>query len=224
MEAIIQRSVDLHFPYESSSHLQSVLQMLINLHDCGLVTASIAVIRRAENGHHIPILAPIVTLHDKLMRSCYQSQAVVVIESFTDILTKGVPSTSGTDTPSTPIIRITPEQITHRSLMGDFLNAVQTPDVVQGIDTRAQSSMEAKDLVVNQGGKGQVVEKIGKVLPHIRVAVLAQTLVIKTVHLCDLPGFMVTSQNGDAGRIADFESHKECNGFDGVVATIDVVT
>lgn len=35
---------------------------------------------------------------------------------------------------------------------------------------------------------------------------------------------MVTSEYGDAGRISNFEGDEKSDGFDGVVATIDVVT
>jgi hypothetical protein len=33
--------------------------------------------------------------------------------------------------------------------------------------------VEAEDLVVDEGGEGEVVEEVGEVLPHVGVAVLA---------------------------------------------------
>ena len=41
---------------------ERVLQMFINLHDRSLIAASIAVVGCTEDRHHIPVLAPIVTL------------------------------------------------------------------------------------------------------------------------------------------------------------------
>jgi len=41
---------------------ERVLQVLVNLHNRGLITASVAVIGRTENRHHIPVLTPVVTL------------------------------------------------------------------------------------------------------------------------------------------------------------------
>ena len=38
-------------------------------------------------------------------------------------------------------------------------------------------------LTIHKSGEGQVVEEVGEVLPNVGVTVLAQTLVIKTVHL-----------------------------------------
>lgn len=46
--------------------------------------------------------------------------------------------------------------------------------------------METEDLVVDEGGEGEVVEEVGKILPDIGVAVLAQALVVEAVDLGDL--------------------------------------
>ena len=198
--------------------------MLVNLHDGGLITASVAVVRCAEDGHHISILAPIVALHDELMRSRDQCQAIIVVERLADVLTKSLASASWTDAPATSIVRITPQQITHWPLVRHFLNPVQTSNIIQCIDTRAQTSVQAKDLVVNQSGEGKVVEEISEEFPDIGVAVLAQTLVVEAVNLGDLARFMVAAQDGDAGRVADFERDEESDGFDRIIASVNVVT
>jgi hypothetical protein len=104
------------------------------------------------------------------------------------------------------------------------LNPVQTPDVIQCINTRTQSSVEAKDLVVNQGGEREVVKEIRKEFPNIGVPVFAQALVVEAVDLGDLAGFMVTAEDGDSGRVADFEGDEESDGFNGIIAAVDVVT
>lgn len=41
---------------------EGVFQMLIDLHDGGLVTTSIAVVWRTEDCHHIPVLTPVIAL------------------------------------------------------------------------------------------------------------------------------------------------------------------
>lgn len=74
---------------------QGILQILINLHNRSLITTPVAVIRRTEDGNHIPILTPIVPLHDQLMGSCDQCKSVVVVERFRDILAEGVSRASG---------------------------------------------------------------------------------------------------------------------------------
>ena len=67
--------------------------------------------------------------------------------------------------------------------MGNFLEAIESPDVVEGVDGGTETSMEAKDLAVDQSRQWQVVEQIREVLPHVGVAVLSQTFVVKTINL-----------------------------------------
>ena len=58
--------------------------------------------------------------------------------------------------------------------------------------------MEAEDLPIDEGRQGQVVKEVGKVLPDVGVAVLAEALVVEAVDLGDLAGFVVAAEDGDA--------------------------
>jgi hypothetical protein len=177
-----------------------------------------------ENRDNVPILRPVVSLHDQLMRPRHQCQPIVVIERFRDILSKRVPSSSRRYAPAAPIIRIAPQKIAHRSFVGDFLDSVERSDVVERVDGGAQTAVEAEDLVVDEGREGEVVEEIGEVLPDVRVAVFAQAFVIEAVDLGDLAGLVVAAEDGDSLWEADFESDEEGDGFDRVVASVDVVS
>lgn len=147
-----------------------------------------------------------------------------MVERLTDILPKSVSRTSRADPPTTPIIRVGPEQIAHGTLVGHFLNTVQSADVVQRVDTRRQATVQAEDLVVNKCCERQVVEKIGEEFPHVGVSVLAQTFVVEAVNLGDLSALVVATEDGDALRVADLECDQQSDGLDGEVATIDVVS
>lgn len=70
--------------------------------------------------------------------------------------------------------------------MGNFLDSVERSNVIEGINAGRQSAVEAEDLIVDKGGKGEVVEEICKVFPDIGIAVLAQTLVVEAIDLSDL--------------------------------------
>lgn len=120
----------------NKQYLQSVFQMLVNFHDCGLVAATVTVIGSREYCDDISVLTPVVALHNQLMGSGDQCQTVVVVESLTDVLAESVTSTSGTDSPTASVIRITPKQIAHGSLMGYLLDSVERADVVQCVDAR----------------------------------------------------------------------------------------
>lgn len=83
--------------------------------------------------------------------------------------------------------------------------------------------METEDLVFDESGEREEIEKVGEVLPDVGIAVLAQAFVVEAVDLSDLTGFVVTTEDGDTLWVADFESDKQGNGLDREVATIDVV-
>lgn len=108
--------------------------------------------------------------------------------------------------------------------MRHLLNSVKRSNVVECIDTWGKTAVQAEDLVIDQCRQREVVEEIGEVLPHVRISVFSETLVVEAVDLSDLSGLMVSSEDGDARRISNLESNKKSDCLDGVVATIDVVT
>lgn len=84
--------------------------------------------------------------------------------------------------------------------------------------------MKTENLIVNQGGKRQVVEQVCEVFPDIGIAVLAEALVVKAIHLGDLARLVVTTEDGNALGVSDFESDQEGHSLNGKVASIDIVS
>lgn len=58
--------------------------------------------------------------------------------------------------------------------------------------------MEAEDGVLNNSSEWEVVEKLSELFPDIGISILTQALVVETIHLCDLSGLVISSQNGDS--------------------------
>lgn len=83
---------------------------------------------------------------------------------------------------------------------------------------------EKKYLVLDQGGEGEIVKKVGEGLPDVGVSVLAETLVVESINLSNLTRLVVSTEDGNAILIADLESDQKGHGLDRVVAAIDVVT
>ena len=83
--------------------------------------------------------------------------------------------------------------------------------------------MQAEDLVVDEGCKRQVVEKVGKVFPNVRVAVLPEALVVKAIHLGDLTRLVVATEDSDALRVADLQGDEQSDRLNRVISSIDVV-
>jgi hypothetical protein len=107
--------------------------------------------------------------------------------------------------------------------MRNLLYTIQCSDVIKGIDAGRETSVQAEDLVIDQGGEGEVVEEIGEVLPYIRIAVFSETFIVEPIDLCDLTGFMVATEDGDALGISDFQGYEEGDGLNGVVPSINII-
>merc|ERR1712032_652326 len=88
---------------------ECVVHGLVDLHDRGLVATTVAIVWGGEDRHHLPVMTPIVTFHDQLMRPRDECEAIRCIEFFGDVLSEGVPSAARADTPSKPVFRVAPE-------------------------------------------------------------------------------------------------------------------
>ena len=54
-------------------------------------------------------------------------------------------------------------------------------DLVDRMYARTESSMNAKDLVVDDHAKGKEVEHIGEVVPHVGITIFSCALGIKAI-------------------------------------------
>ena len=87
--------------------------------------------------------------------------------------------------------------------MWHFLYAVESSDVIKGVDTWGETSVKAEDLVIDEGGKRKVVEQICEVFPYVRIAIFSETLIVEAVDLCDLAGLVVPTEDCDSLGVSD---------------------
>lgn len=57
-------------------------------------------------------------LHNQLVCTGHQCEAVGVVESLRDVLAKSVSGTSRGDAPAAAVVRVRPQQVTHGTLWG----------------------------------------------------------------------------------------------------------
>ena len=105
-----------------------------------------------------------------------------------------------------------------------LLYTVESADVVKCINTWGETSVKTENLIVDESCEREVVEEIGEVLPYVGIAILSETFIVEAVHLSNLTRLVVTTEDGDALRISDLESNEQRDCFDGVIASIDVVS
>lgn len=59
--------------------------------------------------------------------------------------------------------------------------------------------------------------------PYIGVAVFPQTFIVETINLSDLSALVVSTENGNARFVANFQGYKQRDGFERIVAAVDVI-
>lgn len=107
--------------------------------------------------------------------------------------------------------------------MRHLLDTVHRPDVVQVFNVRGKTTVQAKDLVFHEPRQWQVVEEIGKVCPDCRGSVFAQALIVKAVHLRDLPRLVIPSEDRDTLWMPHFQRHQQRHRLHTVVPSVNVV-
>lgn len=108
--------------------------------------------------------------------------------------------------------------------MGHFLDTVELPDLVEGVDARRKTAMQTENLLFDDGRKRKIVEELSELLPDLGISVLAQALIVEAVHLSDLATLVIAAQDGQSLREPDLEGDEQGDSLDRVVAAIDVVS
>lgn len=83
--------------------------------------------------------------------------------------------------------------------------------------------MYAKHSAVDDSTQSEIIKYFAAPPPHIAASILALTLVIKSVHLCDLPRFMVPSNECYPFRISDLQSKQQKECFNAVKPPINEI-
>jgi len=177
-----------------------------------------------DRGLGIGTLSRQVPLHDQLMRANDELQGVLVVEGFCDVLPERVPRSPRRDSPPVPLIRVRPHQVTDRTLVGDLDVSVQLLYVLDPVERGREASVGAEDSIVDNGGKGEEVKQVRKMLPNVRRSVDPQAFVVKPINLSDLAALMVSASQTDSVGIPNLKSNEEEHTIEGIIASINIVT
>lgn len=226
-EIIWRSSGHLRFSLSWCGFVLNVVQLLlvIDFHDCSLISASIAVVRGREDSNDSLIMSMAESVHNELMSSADHLQLILMQELLADIRTEGIASTSWGNSPSgLVLIGVRPQKVAHGSLRNNVLESIHFFDVVEGIDSRGESSVKAEEFGVNEGGEWQVRENVSKPLPDVIVAVFLQAFIVKAIDFIDFLALMVASQDGEPIFISALQSKNKREGLNRVIASIDVIS
>eukprot|EP00166_Cyanidium_caldarium_P005435 ctg_660.g351 len=200
------------------------VQLAVQHQNGGHVAAAITIVGCRPHRHQRLVLEHVlVSLLYKLVGATDQLQPVDVIELAGDARAEQPPCAAGADGPRLDVLRVTPHEVAVRAFVGYLLSSVDGADLVQRANVRRQPAVHAEDARVDQRGHRKIVEQVGAPLPSVGRAVLAQTLVVETVHLGDLARLVVAAQQGDARRISCLETEQKGERLERVAAAIHKV-
>lgn len=118
---------------------------------------------------------------------------------------------------------IRPQEIAEGSIVRDILHSVYCSNMVETIDFRGQPSMQAENLILDDSGNREVLEKVSEHFPNQVCSVFSEALIIKAIELVDLSVFVISSEDGDSIRPLDLEEEDVEKGFDAIESPIDVI-
>lgn len=83
--------------------------------------------------------------------------------------------------------------------------------------------MHGKDLLIDDRGNWQAIEAVGECLPQLDV-VSSFALIVETVNAVDGCALVVATKHEEVLWVFDLVCEEQANRFQGLFATIDVVT
>jgi len=206
-------------------NVESFIKLLIDVQDGSNVTASVAVVRSRPDGNEVLVFEPVLeAIHDKLMRSCDQGNVIDVIEFSCHFRAEQPTSSSRRHGPGLDVLWVRPHEIAEWTLMRNFHSSVDKSNLVDGLDLRRESTMDAEDFAFDNGTNAEVIENFSAILPWIGITVLSNGLIIEAIHGSDLSGLVITSEKSDMCWVLELEAKEQLECFHGVEASIDEVT
>ena len=141
---------------------------------------------------------PLVALVHELVGARDAFETIDVVEFGRDLVAKEPAGTSRAHGPCTNFLRIAPDQVTKGTFVWNLLRASNNTNLVESADFRTEATVHAKNFAIDQRCEGKEVKDLAGCLPHRRIAVLLLTLFVEAIHLGDLAGFVVPSNERDS--------------------------
>lgn len=151
----------------------------------------------------------LVAVFAELVRSVNSSHVVGVKESFADVLAEYVSGASGRDAEARFVsFGVTPHEVCEGAFMRNFLDSLNLFNVAYLMNGRRETTMNGKDLVVDDGRNREVIKDIREHLPNPLVSVFLKALRLETIDGCDLPCFMISADQTDSIWVPQFVKHQ----------------
>jgi hypothetical protein len=150
-----------------------------------------------------------------------------VVKHFRDITPESVTSATRRDTPTLSVIRIRPEEVTHRPFVRHFLDSINCPNMIESVDGWREPTMKTEYLIFHHSSEWKIIKEICIHLPDIATAILPNTFIEESIaarhkalreqreemrcvcvcvslHLSNLTTLMVATKNKNSFRKSNF--------------------
>lgn len=57
--------------------------------------------------------------------------------------------------------------------------------------------MKTEKLILDNSSERKEIKQLSQALPNIWISIFTAALIVESINLCDLSGFMISSQNSD---------------------------
>lgn len=100
---------------------------------------------------------------------------------------------------------------------------IDVTHLVDRVDAWAEATVYTEYAAIDDGAEGEVVEHVAAVTPYVDGSVLAQTLVVEPIHLCDLSALVVAPDQRDAVWVPHLVCQQQQERLHAVVPAVDKV-
>ena len=141
-----------------------------------------------------------------------------------DVFPKGERDSSVVLTPAIDLlIGVGPKEITQQTGIRNIGRSNDTFDLVQARKLWAETSVHAKDLLIDNSCARETVEAVCERLPKLDTKA-SLTLVIEAVNAVNRRAFMVTTENKEILWVFDLVRQQEADRFQTLFTAVDVIT
>ena len=98
-----------------------------------------------------------------------------------------------------------------------------TANLLHRVQVGAQTTVHGEDLLVDDGGNRQAVEAIGECLPKLDV-VPSFAFIIETIDSVNGGALVVPTEDEEIFGVLDLVCEEKADGFEGLLATVNVVS
>mmetsp|Transcript_29348 Transcript_29348/g.76929 ORF Transcript_29348/g.76929 Transcript_29348/m.76929 type:complete len:312 (-) Transcript_29348:207-1142(-) len=120
------------------------------------------------------------------------------------------------------LVRVGPQQVAQGSHFVRLAETVDCLHIVHRVDLWRQPAVNAKELLVHDGHQWQAIERVHAHIIHL-LRILVLHFGLESEVLCEVPAFVVASQQVDGLRKVELECPEVEDAFEREVATVHVI-